>query len=210
MGNASIAFGLIGLAITYGPFAPAALAEEGDEAGAASGAPQVQQQPLQPPSRPAVRFGRAVDLMGADIEPESSAMGGPDFEAGAMPSGRPLAAGRLTSGFGMRGHPVLGGRRFHGGIDLAAATGTPVAATSSGVVLSAGWRGGYGILVRLSHGGTVETRYAHLSAVAVRAGDRVQAGQTIGYVGSTGRSTGPHLHYETRVDGRPVDPASLR
>jgi murein DD-endopeptidase MepM/ murein hydrolase activator NlpD len=106
----------------------------------------------------------------------------------------------------MRYHPILGGTRFHSGIDLAAPAGTPVVATSSGRVEMAGWSGGYGILVELDHGGSVETRYAHLSAVAVRPGQQVKAGQVIGYVGSTGRSTGPHLHYETRVAGRPTNP----
>lgn len=163
---------------------------------------------LPTPSPPVVRFGRAVDLAGADLEPESSSVAGTVLRIGSAPVGRPLVGGRLSSGFGMRGDPLLGGTRFHGGVDIAAAQGTPVFATSTGTVLSASWGGGYGILVRVSHDGSVETRYAHLSAVAVRAGDAVEAGQVIGYVGSTGRSTGPHLHYETRVKGHPVDPAT--
>lgn len=154
--------------------------------------------------RPVVRFGRAVDLAGRDIEPMAKSL--PDG-IGGMPSGLPMSGARLTSGYGSRFHPVLGGTRFHAGIDLAAPTGTPVKATGSGQVARAGWAGGYGILVSINHGGAVETRYAHLSAIAVRPGDIVKAGQVIGYVGSTGRSTGPHLHYETRVAGQPTNPA---
>ena len=95
---------------------------------------------------------------------------------------------------------------MHSGVDLAAPQGTPVQATADGVVTSAGWRGGYGILISLGHGSGVQTRYAHLSAIAVQPGTRVRAGQVIGYVGSTGNSTGPHLHYEVRVNGRAINP----
>ena len=157
--------------------------------------------------RPAVRFGRAVDLAGRDIEPVSKIL---PPGIGGIPSGSPLSGARLTSGFGSRYHPTLGGTRFHAGVDLAAPTGTPVTATASGRVSRAGWAGGYGILVSINHGGSIETRYAHLSAIAVRPGDSVKAGQVIGYVGSTGRSTGPHLHYETRHSGRPTNPFSGR
>ena len=153
---------------------------------------------------PVITFGKAVDLKGADIDPVGP--GSQALSLANLPTGRPLSGGRLTSGYGMRYHPTLGGYRFHAGVDLAAATGTPVAATREGRVTSAGWNGGYGVLVSIAHEGMVETRYAHLSAVAVRPGDRVSRGQIIGYVGSTGRSTGPHLHYETRVAGRAADP----
>ena len=117
----------------------------------------------------------------------------------------------MTSGFGGRFHPLLGGYRQHAGVDLAAASGSPIYATSDGVVSNAGWAGGYGLLVQLNHGGGMESRYAHMSQVAVSAGQQVRKGQVIGYVGSTGRSTGPHLHYEVRVNGAAIDPsASLR
>jgi murein DD-endopeptidase MepM/ murein hydrolase activator NlpD len=119
----------------------------------------------------------------------------------------PLAGAPLSSGFGMRRHPLLGSRRFHSGVDLAAPTGTPIRAASDGVVTSAGWNGGYGLLVSLGHGGNRETRYGHLSRLAVTAGQSVKRGEVIGYVGSTGRSTGPHLHYELRVNGIAVAPA---
>lgn len=125
---------------------------------------------------------------------------------GSAPSSMPLKGLRLTSAFGNRRHPILGGYRAHDGIDLAAPTGTPVRATGDGVVATADWTGGYGLLVALNHGGGMQTRYGHMSKLAVAAGQRVKKGDVVGYVGSTGRSTGPHLHYEVRVNGRAVDP----
>ena len=124
----------------------------------------------------------------------------------SVPSRMPLEGAALTSGFGMRTHPVLGGRRQHAGIDLAAPTGTPVYATADGVVSRADWYSSYGLYISINHGASMETRYAHLSRLAVAAGDNVKKGDLIGYVGSTGRSTGPHLHYEVRVDGLAVNP----
>jgi murein DD-endopeptidase MepM/ murein hydrolase activator NlpD len=126
----------------------------------------------------------------------------------SLPTGMPLSSATLTSGFGMRRHPVLGGRRAHSGIDLAAPAGTPIFATSPGTVAIADRSGGYGLMVALEHGGGVETRYAHMSRIAVASGQQVRKGDVIGYVGSTGRSTGPHLHYEMRVNGRAMNPAS--
>lgn len=124
----------------------------------------------------------------------------------SIPSRMPLAGSVLTSGFGMRTHPVIGGRRKHSGIDLAASTGTPVYATADGVVSRADWFSSYGLYISVEHGASLQTRYAHLSRLAVAAGDTVRKGDLIGYVGSTGRSTGPHLHYEVRVDGLAVNP----
>jgi murein DD-endopeptidase MepM/ murein hydrolase activator NlpD len=124
----------------------------------------------------------------------------------SVPSRMPLQGAALTSSFGMRHHPVLGGRRQHQGIDLAAPTGTPVCATADGVVGRADWYFSYGLYISINHGASMETRYAHLSRLAVAAGDNVKKGELIGYVGSTGRSTGPHLHYEVRVEGLAVDP----
>ena len=124
----------------------------------------------------------------------------------SVPSRMPLEGAALTSGFGMRTHPVLGGRRQHHGIDLAAPTGTPVYATADGIVGRADWYSSYGLYISINHGGSMETRYAHLSRLAVAAGDSVKKGDLIGYVGSTGRSTGPHLHYEVRVEGLAVNP----
>lgn len=124
----------------------------------------------------------------------------------AIPSIMPLASAKLTSNYGMRTHPVVGGRRNHKGVDLAAPTGTPVFATADGVVSRADVFSTYGLYISLQHGAALETRYAHLSRLAVAAGQRVNKGDIIGYVGSTGRSTGPHLHYEVRMDGVAVNP----
>lgn len=118
-------------------------------------------------------------------------------------------AGRLTSRFGMRKHPILGYRRMHAGLDYGASHGTPIRAVTDGKVLSAGRAGGCGIAVRLSHGGSLQTRYCHMSRLAVSGGQSVQRGQVIGYVGSTGLSTGPHLHYEMYRGGRVIDPLSV-
>ena len=124
----------------------------------------------------------------------------------AIPSRAPLAGETLTSGFGMRRHPVLGGYRAHKGVDLAAPIGTPVYATADGVVSKAEWFSSYGLYISLEHGGEIQTRYGHLSRLNVYDGQQVRKGDLIGYVGTTGRSTGPHLHYEVRVDGDAVNP----
>ena len=116
------------------------------------------------------------------------------------------ARGILTSGFGYRISPLSGTRRFHGGIDIGADTGTPVLAAAAGKVISAEYMGGYGYSILLYHGGGVSTVYGHLSGFAVSAGQNVKQGQTIGYVGSTGYSTGPHLHFEVRVNGVQQNP----
>jgi len=112
----------------------------------------------------------------------------------------------FTSGFGVRVDPFLGRPAMHTGLDFRAATGDPVRATANGKVVSAGWSGGYGRMVEIDHGNGLSTRYGHLSEINVKVGDPVRIGQVIGEVGSTGRSTGPHLHYETRIDGEAVDP----
>ena len=124
----------------------------------------------------------------------------------SIPSRMPLSGATLTSDYGMRTHPVLGGRRAHKGIDLAAPTGTPVYATGDGIVGKAEWFSSYGLFVQVEHGNALETRFAHMSKLAVAEGQRVKKGDIIGYVGSTGRSTGPHLHYEVRISGEAVNP----
>ncbi len=118
--------------------------------------------------------------------------------------------GRVTSGYGTRMHPLLGLARFHRGIDLAAATGTPIRAAADGRVVLAGWRGGYGRQVALAHGGGLDTSYSHLSRILARSGDQVKRGQVIGLVGSSGLSTGPHLHFEATRNGRSIDPRSAK
>ncbi|MBX7481775.1 M23 family metallopeptidase [Qipengyuania qiaonensis] len=124
----------------------------------------------------------------------------------SVPSRMPLNDTKLTSDFGMRTHPVLGGRRNHKGVDLAAPIGTPIYATADGYVSKAEWFSSYGKYVSIEHGASLQTRFAHMSDIAVKAGSRVKKGDLIGYVGSTGRSTGPHLHYEVRIDGKAVNP----
>ncbi len=117
--------------------------------------------------------------------------------------------GRVTSGYGMRRHPILGYRRMHAGIDFKASYGTPIYATSDGTVQYAGRHGGHGNYVKIAHGGGLATGYAHMSRIAVSSGSRVRRGQVIGYVGSTGLSTGPHLHYELYRNGATVNPAGV-
>ncbi|MEO6093204.1 MAG: M23 family metallopeptidase [Novosphingobium sp.] len=124
----------------------------------------------------------------------------------AIPSRTPLQGVHMTSDFGMRVHPILGGMRRHAGVDLAAPVGTPVYATADGVVGKAEWFGGYGLFVALEHGASLETRYGHMSRLNVAAGQSIHKGDIVGFVGTTGRSTGPHLHYEVRVAGAPVNP----
>jgi murein DD-endopeptidase MepM/ murein hydrolase activator NlpD len=124
----------------------------------------------------------------------------------SIPSRVPVEGAHLTSGFGMREHPISGGRRPHEGVDLAVAVGTPIHATADGVIGRADWFGGYGLYVSIEHNGNVETRYGHMSRLNVAAGQEVHKGDIIGFVGTTGHSTGPHVHYEVRVNGEPVDP----
>jgi murein DD-endopeptidase MepM/ murein hydrolase activator NlpD len=126
----------------------------------------------------------------------------------AIPSDKPVKTDvSFTSGFGVRSDPFHAGAAMHPGIDLAGTVGTPIYATADGTVLRAGWNsGGYGNLVEIDHGRGITTRFGHLSAILVREGDHINRGQLIGRMGSTGRSTGSHLHYEVRIDGRAVNP----
>jgi murein DD-endopeptidase MepM/ murein hydrolase activator NlpD len=126
----------------------------------------------------------------------------------AIPSDKPVKTkAEFTSGFGVRSDPFRKASAMHPGIDLAGDRGDPIYATADGTVLRAGWNsGGYGNLVELDHGRGITTRYGHMSAILVRAGEHISRGQLIGRMGSTGRSTGDHLHYEVRIDGRAVNP----
>lgn len=127
---------------------------------------------------------------------------------GSAPSGRLQwpTAGRLISGFGNRRHPIFGGIRFHSGVDLAAPSGTPIVAADGGEVLQASYSGGYGYSILIYHGGGFATFYAHMSSFAVGQGQMVKRGQVIGYVGTTGWTTGPHLHFEVRINGVAQNP----
>jgi murein DD-endopeptidase MepM/ murein hydrolase activator NlpD len=126
----------------------------------------------------------------------------------AIPSDKPVKTNvEFTSGFGVRSDPFHAGAAMHPGIDLAGSYGTPIYATADGIVLRAGWNnGGYGNLVEIDHGRGITTRYGHMSAILVHEGDHITRGEQIGRMGSTGRSTGNHLHYEVRIDGRAVNP----
>jgi murein DD-endopeptidase MepM/ murein hydrolase activator NlpD len=126
---------------------------------------------------------------------------------GAVPVRKPIMGEiDLSSNFGVRPDPFLGRPAMHTGLDFRSGTGDPVRATANGTVETAGWNGGYGKMIEIDHGNGFSTRYGHLSEIEVKSGQAVKVGQIIGRVGSTGRSTGPHLHYETRVDGDAVDP----
>jgi murein DD-endopeptidase MepM/ murein hydrolase activator NlpD len=122
----------------------------------------------------------------------------------------PLDSVRITSSFGMREHPILGYTRMHAGIDFGAPTGTPVYAAGDGVVEKAAWAGGYGRWLQIKHGGGFETGYGHLSRWAVKQGQHVRQGQVVAYVGSTGLSTGSHLHYEIMRNGQKVNPSAFK
>ena len=121
----------------------------------------------------------------------------------------PVQGARLSSGYGMRRHPVLGYRKMHKGLDFAARTGTPIYAAGDGVIEEAGWKGSYGKYVRIRHNGVLKTAYAHMHKINVKSGTRVKQGDVIGTIGSTGRSTGPHLHYEVLKNGVQVNPRSV-
>lgn len=123
-----------------------------------------------------------------------------------LPALRPVVKGVLSSDFGMRTHPILKYRRYHEGVDISAPRGTPVYATADGIVRFAGRNGGYGNVVYLNHHYGFETRYGHLNKFVVRNGQIVKRGEKIGEIGSTGLSNAPHLHYEVRYNGQPVDP----
>ena len=124
----------------------------------------------------------------------------------AVPSQRPVDTAALTSDYGVRSDPFRRSAAVHAGIDLAAPQGSAIYATADGIVARSGRAGGYGNLIELDHGQGVQTRYGHLSKLLVGEGERVKRGQLIGLMGSTGRSTGSHLHYEVRLDGHAVDP----
>ena len=126
--------------------------------------------------------------------------------AAYIPSGRPVEKLALTSNFGVRSDPFNHSARMHKGIDIPGPVGTPIHATADGIVNRAGWASGYGNLIQISHGSGMETRYGHMSKLLVPANSFVKRGQIIGLMGSTGRSTGSHLHYEVRVDGAAINP----
>lgn len=148
----------------------------------------------------------------AQREAERRAQGiagvGPQPGAGAPGALEWPVSGVITSPFGWRRSPFGGGLEMHPGLDIAANTGTTVKAAAAGTIISAGWYGGYGNYILIDHGGGMATGYGHLSQIFVAAGQQVSKDQAIGAVGSTGASTGPHLHFEVRLSGKPTDPAA--
>ena len=151
------------------------------------------------------------ELLGAIEERLANVRNGverPQALASATPSIWPVA-GWLSSGYGNRTDPFRGGRDFHPGLDISANHGRPIRATADGTVLSAAYNGNYGNLVVIDHGFGITTRYGHLSRFGVASGQRIHRGDVIGYVGSTGRSTSPHLHYEILVNGKLINPLNL-
>ncbi|MBI5067869.1 MAG: M23 family metallopeptidase [Deltaproteobacteria bacterium] len=166
------------------------------------------------------RFGPMPADLAARLDPllarldaraeAARAVGARLFAHRAPPALRwPLEGAGLSSGFGMRVHPIDGQRRMHWGIDLAAAPGRVVASAGPGYVVLAGWMSGYGWLVEVRHPGEVTSRYSHLSRILCNPGDEVEAGQVVGLVGDTGRATGPHLHFEVWREGKALDPLAL-
>lgn len=201
---AGIAFG--GLAMF-----PASAADIAPRVTAAS-ALQPVELPAPKPAAPAnVALGKALVLGLAEANKPRPARASRDRNASPAPEGEPAVAqrlfvrpgmGRLTSSYGRRWG------RLHAGIDLASGMGSPISAAAAGVVQSAGRESGYGYVVRIIHGDGTVTVYAHMSAITVNDGERVSAGEQVGREGNTGRSTGPHLHFEVRINGTPVNPIS--
>lgn len=160
------------------------------------------------PPLPRPRPARESDFEMASLETAPGSTGVTRLRPGMQPLRWPLTGVSVNSGYGPRRHPILGGTRRHAGVDLPAPAGTPVRAAADGVVRYFGRNGGYGRFIRLDHGFGLETAYGHLRryALGLRRQARVRQGEVIGYVGSSGLSTGPHLHYEVRINGRTIDP----
>jgi murein DD-endopeptidase MepM/ murein hydrolase activator NlpD len=184
--------------------ASAALAERIRRAAAEAAAAEARRQAAERAAREAAdRAAREAAARANRPAPPPSAP-----EAESPRSDRMLwpAPGRLTSSYGYRVHPIFGTRRLHAGIDIGGGMGARVSAAQTGTVILAGAASGYGTLVVISHGGDLTTAYAHMGRITVRVGQRVERGEQVGNIGNEGNSTGPHLHFEVRRDGNPVDP----
>ena len=155
------------------------------------------------------QFDRSLDFRTSQFSALENVLLGRQLSAEIRPSGKPVMAGYISSYFGERMDPFNGEEAFHKGLDFASDAGADVLAVAQGLVTWAGPREGYGVLVEVNHGNGYVTRYAHNSRVSVTPGDTVQRGQAIAVVGSTGRSTGPHVHFEVLKDGRQIDPMAF-
>lgn len=174
--------------------------------------------PLQPSSHDSVlptALGEEFHLLSATLDDRdtqfdvlASLLFDADAQAEAIPSGRPITSGWLSSHYGYRNDPFTGQRAWHQGVDFAGKAGDEVIAVASGVVSWSGDRSGYGTMVEVAHGDGLVTRYAHTAENLVEIGDLVRQGEPVALMGSTGRSTGPHVHFEVFKHGRPVDPSS--
>ena len=154
-------------------------------------------------------LSRSLTDRSAQLEVIERVMLGEHREANRSLAGKPVLKSWVSSNFGMRTDPITGRRTWHNGIDIASKEGAPVIAMAPGVVTFAGTKPGYGKVVDIDHGGGIKTRYAHQRELSVETGFFVRKGQQIGEVGSTGRSTGPHVHYEVHKNGRSIDPAQF-
>ncbi len=158
---------------------------------------------------PESTFGVLKDLLGVledRLTTVRKGVEGRQALAAALPSLWPLSSGWLTSNYGSRKDPLTGEADFHAGLDISADRGVPVHATADGTVQLASYSGNYGNCIEVAHGFGIATRFGHLSSYAVRVGQRIKRGDVIGYVGATGRTTGPHLHYEILLNGQPINP----
>ena len=180
---------------------PALGGPEGDSAGRGAQVPDL--------SAMINQFDRRLDFRTTQFSALEYVLLGRQLSAEIRPTGKPVMAGYISSYFGERMDPFNGEEAFHKGLDFASDAGTDVLAVGQGVVTWAGPREGYGVLVEVNHGNGYTTRYAHNSHVMVAAGDTVQRGQAIAVVGSTGRSTGPHVHFEVLKDGRQINPMAF-
>ena len=164
---------------------------------------------------PVEDFIKSLDSLSASIENRSQSLAVMEglmmdrqLQAAVFPGGWPTEGGWVSSGYGQRTDPFTGQKAYHEGVDIASRMGSFIKAMGGGVVSHAGQKDGYGLLVEVNHGNGMLTRYAHASAVLVKVGDRIQKGQNVALIGSSGRSTGPHLHFEVLRDGRAVNPQS--
>lgn len=149
-----------------------------------------------------MQFDAVVD----ELDEALTALDAVKSKARQLPISNPAPGKQVSSSFGVRKDPLLGTPALHAGMDFRATTGSSVRASGAGTVVSAGWNGGYGRMVEVDHGNGLTTRYAHMSKILVAVGDKLEPGDVVGRVGTTGRSTGPHLHYEVRRDGKPLNP----